>query len=184
MLALHREHAFSDLFVGYLLARNIHMKRIWLTNSSIPAKRGWLGLCSCSPILARRACPTVIPKISQETFAEMVGTTRSRVSFFMNRFRKLGFVDYDSGGMQVPFSFTSQRCSPRLELRTEGAELRSLADLATLGFAISFVTSASVALADSFFAFLWFIMPIISRVQAIRWSIWINNSFGRATAAL
>ena len=43
----------------------------------------------------------VIPKISQESLAEMVGTTRSRVSFFMNRFRKLGFVEYDGGGMQV-----------------------------------------------------------------------------------
>jgi CRP/FNR family cyclic AMP-dependent transcriptional regulator len=44
---------------------------------------------------------TVIPKISQETLAEMVGTTRSRINFFMNRFRKLGFVDYDSDGMQI-----------------------------------------------------------------------------------
>jgi CRP/FNR family transcriptional regulator, cyclic AMP receptor protein len=45
---------------------------------------------------------TVVPKISQETLAEMVGTTRSRVNFFMNRFRKLGFVDYDTGrGLQV-----------------------------------------------------------------------------------
>ena len=44
---------------------------------------------------------TVIPKISQETLAEMIGTTRSRVSFFMNRFRKLGFVNYDEGGLQV-----------------------------------------------------------------------------------
>ena len=44
---------------------------------------------------------TVVPKISQETLAEMIGTTRSRVSFFMNRFRKLGFVDYGEGGLQV-----------------------------------------------------------------------------------
>jgi CRP-like cAMP-binding protein len=43
----------------------------------------------------------VIPKVSQETLAEMVGTTRSRVSFFMNRFRKLGFVDYGGGGLHV-----------------------------------------------------------------------------------
>jgi CRP/FNR family transcriptional regulator, cyclic AMP receptor protein len=44
---------------------------------------------------------TVIPRISQETLADMIGTTRSRVSFFMNRFRKLGFVDYGDGGLQV-----------------------------------------------------------------------------------
>jgi CRP/FNR family cyclic AMP-dependent transcriptional regulator len=49
----------------------------------------------------------VVAKISQETLAEMIGTTRSRVSFFMNRFRKLGFVDYDGGGMQVHSSLVS-----------------------------------------------------------------------------
>ena len=50
---------------------------------------------------------TVIPNISQETLAEMIGTTRSRVSFFMNRFRKLGFVDYGGSGLQVHSSLLS-----------------------------------------------------------------------------
>jgi Crp-like helix-turn-helix protein len=60
---------------------------------------------------------TLIPKISQETLAEMIGTIRSRVSFFMNRFRKLGFIDYHAGDdLQIP-QFTSQHCSPRLEGR-------------------------------------------------------------------
>ena len=59
---------------------------------------------------------SVIPKISQETLAEMVGTTRSRVSFFMNRFRKLGFIDYAGGRRRrvTGSQFTSQRRSPRL----------------------------------------------------------------------
>src|SRR5947199_3374962 len=101
MAALHREHAFSDMFVAYLLARNIHYEETWSTNCSIPAKRDWPVCFLCSLILARRACrKTVVPGISQETLAEMVGTTRSRVSFFMNRFRKLGFIHYN-GGLQV-----------------------------------------------------------------------------------
>jgi CRP/FNR family cyclic AMP-dependent transcriptional regulator len=101
MSALHREHAFSDLFVAYLLARNIRYEADLvdqLFNSS--EKR----LARVLLLLARfgkeGAPETVVPKISQETLAEMVGTTRSRVSFFMNRFRKLGFIHYN-GGLQV-----------------------------------------------------------------------------------
>jgi CRP/FNR family transcriptional regulator, cyclic AMP receptor protein len=95
---LHREHAFSDMFVGYLLARNIRYEEDLvdqLFNSS--EKR----LARVLLLLARFGKDgkqeTVIPKMSQETLAEMVGTTRSRVSFFMNRFRKLGFIDYHAG---------------------------------------------------------------------------------------
>jgi len=49
----------------------------------------------------KESAPAAIPKMSQETLAEMIGTTRSRVSFFMNRFREMGFINYDGGGMQV-----------------------------------------------------------------------------------
>jgi CRP-like cAMP-binding protein len=100
--ALHREHEFSEMFVSRLLARNIRYEEDLvdhLFNSS--EKR----LARILLLLARlnKGCvsASVIPKISQETLAEMVGTTRSRVSFFMNRFRKSGFVDYGGGGMQV-----------------------------------------------------------------------------------
>src|SRR5580692_1739182 len=73
-------------------------KRIWLTSFSIPVKRDSPGFCYCWLISAREGkAETVIPKMSQETLAEMIGTTRSRVSFFMNRFRKLGFIDYHAG---------------------------------------------------------------------------------------
>jgi CRP/FNR family cyclic AMP-dependent transcriptional regulator len=103
MEVLHREHALSDMFVAYLLGRNIRYEEDLvdqLFNSS--EKR----LARVLLLLAHFGKPgapeAVIPKISQETLAEMVGTTRSRVSFFMNRFRKLGFVDYDgSSGLQV-----------------------------------------------------------------------------------
>ncbi len=103
MLALHREHTFSDLFVAYLLARNIRYEEDLvdqLFNSS--EKRLARILLLLAHFGKEGVHETVIPKMSQETLAEMIGTTRSRVSFFMNRFRKLGFVDYDGGsGLQV-----------------------------------------------------------------------------------
>lgn len=102
MLALHREHSFSDLFVAYLLGRNIRYEEDLvdqLFNSS--EKRLARTLLLLAHFGKEGVPEVVIPKISQETLAEMVGTTRSRVSFFLNRFRKLGFVNYDGGGMQV-----------------------------------------------------------------------------------
>jgi len=98
MDVLHREHAFSDMFVGYLLARNIRYEEDLvdhLFNSS--EKRLARVLLMLARFGKEGAPETVVPKISQETLAEMVGTTRSRVSFFMNRFRKLGFIHYAGG---------------------------------------------------------------------------------------
>jgi CRP/FNR family cyclic AMP-dependent transcriptional regulator len=93
---IHREHAFSDMFVAYLLTRNIRYEEDLadqLFNSS--EKR----LARVLLLLARfgkEGKPEVlIPKISQETLGEMVGTTRGRVNFFMNKFRKLGFIRYN-----------------------------------------------------------------------------------------
>ncbi len=102
MEALHREHEFSDVFVAYLLARNIRYEEDLvdqLFNSS--EKRLARALLLLAHFGKEGVPETVIPKISQETLADMVGTTRSRVSFFMNRFRKLGFVDYGGDGLQV-----------------------------------------------------------------------------------
>jgi CRP-like cAMP-binding protein len=103
MEVLHREHAFSDLFVAYLLARNIRYEADLvdqLFNSS--EKRLARTLLLLAHFGKDGKHETVIPKMSQETLAEMIGTTRSRVSFFMNRFRKLGFIDYEGGsGLQV-----------------------------------------------------------------------------------
>ena len=105
MNALHQEHAFSDMFVAYLLGRNIRYEEDLvdqLFNSS--EKRLARVLLMLAHFGKEGAPETVVPKISQETLAEMVGTTRSRVSFFMNRFRKLGFIHYaggDEGGLQV-----------------------------------------------------------------------------------
>jgi CRP/FNR family transcriptional regulator, cyclic AMP receptor protein len=100
---LHREHAFSDMFVAYLLTRNIRYEEDLvdqLFNSS--EKRLARTLLLLAHFGKEGKPEIVIPKISQESLAEMVGTTRSRVSFFMNRFRKLGLIDYEGGsGLQV-----------------------------------------------------------------------------------
>jgi CRP/FNR family transcriptional regulator, cyclic AMP receptor protein len=95
---LHRQHAFSDLFVAYLLARNIRYEADLvdqLFNSS--EKRLARILLLLAHFGKEGVHETPIPNVSQETLAEMIGTTRSRVSFFMNRFRKLGFIDYHGG---------------------------------------------------------------------------------------
>ena len=93
---LHEEHAFSDLFLKFLLARSMRTQADLvdqLFNSS--EKR----LARILLLLAEFGKPgdpeSLIPQITQETLAEMIGTTRSRVSFFMNRFRKLGFIEYN-----------------------------------------------------------------------------------------
>jgi CRP/FNR family transcriptional regulator, cyclic AMP receptor protein len=106
---LHREPAFSDVFVAYLLARNIRYEADLvdqLFNSS--EKRLARILLLLAHFCNEGKQETVIPKMSQETLAEMIGTTRSRVSFFMNRFRKLGFIDYQAGDeLQVHSSLLS-----------------------------------------------------------------------------
>jgi CRP/FNR family cyclic AMP-dependent transcriptional regulator len=93
---MHEEHSFSDLFLSFLLARSMRIQADLvdqLFNSS--EKR----LARILLLMAEFGKPgepeTLIPQITQETLAEMIGTTRSRVSFFMNRFRKLGFIEYN-----------------------------------------------------------------------------------------
>ena len=101
MDALHREHAFSDLFVAYLLARNIRYEEDLVDQLFNSSEKRLARILLLLAHFGKEGTPeTVVPKISQETLAEMIGTTRSRVSFFMNRFRKLGFIHYN-GGLQV-----------------------------------------------------------------------------------
>jgi CRP-like cAMP-binding protein len=102
MEALHRERAFSDLFVAYLLARNIRYEEDLVDQLFNPSEKRLARILLLLAHFGKEGTPeAVVPKISQESLAEMVGTTRSRVSFFMNRFRKMGFVDYDGDGLQV-----------------------------------------------------------------------------------
>jgi CRP/FNR family cyclic AMP-dependent transcriptional regulator len=98
MEVLHREHAFSDMFVAYLLTRNLRYEEDLVDQLFNSSEKRLARILLLLANFGKDKKPEVaIPKISQETLAEMVGTTRSRVSFFMNRFRKLGFIDYDVG---------------------------------------------------------------------------------------
>ena len=103
MGVIHRERAFSDMFVAYLLTRNIRYEADLVDQLFNSSEKRLARVLLLLAHFGKEGVPeTVIPKISQETLAEMIGTTRSRVSFFMNRFRKLGFLDYDGGsGLQV-----------------------------------------------------------------------------------
>lgn len=105
--ALHKENQLSDRFIAYMLARNIRVEEDLidqLFNSS--EKR----LARTLLLLARYGAPgdtkSVLPKVSQEMLADMIGTTRSRVNFFMNKFRKLGFIQYN-GELHVNKSLLS-----------------------------------------------------------------------------
>jgi len=93
---LHEEHEFSDRFIAYMLARNIRVEEDLidqLFNSS--EKRLARALLLLARYGAQGHPQKVLPKVSQEMLAEMIGTTRSRVNFFMNKFRKLGFIQYN-----------------------------------------------------------------------------------------
>jgi CRP/FNR family transcriptional regulator, cyclic AMP receptor protein len=107
MRVLSTQHALSDLFIAHMLTRNIRIEEDLidqLFNSS--EKR----LARALLLLARYGkedqLQGVLPKVSQETLAEMIGSTRSRVNFFMNKFRKLGFIKYN-GGLQINSSLLS-----------------------------------------------------------------------------
>jgi CRP-like cAMP-binding protein len=102
MEALHREHELSDLFVAYLLARNIRYEEDLVDQLFNSSEKRLARILLLLARFGKEGKPeSVVPKVSQEVLAEMIGTTRSRVSFFMNRFRKLGFVDYGDSGLQV-----------------------------------------------------------------------------------
>ena len=95
---LHQQHALSDRFIAHMLARNTRVEEDLVDQLFNASEKR---LARTLLLLARDGKPDgprrVLPKISQEVLAEMVGTTRSRVNFFMNKFRKLGFIEYNGG---------------------------------------------------------------------------------------
>jgi len=99
---LHEQHEFSDRFVAYMVTRNIRVEADLVDQLF---NRSEKRLARALLLLARYGTPEqehrILPKVSQEVLAEMVGTTRSRVNFFMNKFRKLGFIDYNGGSLKV-----------------------------------------------------------------------------------
>jgi CRP/FNR family cyclic AMP-dependent transcriptional regulator len=104
---LHRQHALSDRFIAHMLARNSRLEEDLVDQLFNASEKR---LARTLLLLARYGKPDgprrVLPKISQEVLAEMVGTTRSRVNFFMNKFRKLGLIDYN-GGLKVHHALLS-----------------------------------------------------------------------------
>src|SRR5512136_1970669 len=108
---LHERHEISELFVAHLLSRNIRYEADLVDQLFNSSEKRLARVLLMLAHFGKEGVPdSVVPKISQETLAEMVGTTRSRVSFFMNRFRKLGFIHYAGGvdgGLQVHSSLLS-----------------------------------------------------------------------------
>jgi CRP-like cAMP-binding protein len=104
---LHQQHALSDRFIAHMLARNARLEEDLVDQLFNASEKR---LARTLLLLARFGKPDgprrALPKISQAVLAEMVGTTRSRVNFFMNRFRKLGFVEYN-GGLKVHHALLS-----------------------------------------------------------------------------
>jgi CRP/FNR family transcriptional regulator, cyclic AMP receptor protein len=101
MLALHREHTLSDMFVAHLLNRNIRYEEDLVDQLFNSSEKRLARVLLLLARFGKEGQPEkVIPEISQETLAEMVGTTRPRINFFMNKFRKLGFIHYN-GGLEV-----------------------------------------------------------------------------------
>jgi CRP/FNR family transcriptional regulator, cyclic AMP receptor protein len=101
MRVIHDEPQFSELFLSYVLSRNIRIEEDLVDQLFNSSEKRLARVLLLLANFGKDGKPEpVIPKISQETLAEIVGTTRSRVSFFMNKFRKLGFVHYN-GGLQI-----------------------------------------------------------------------------------
>jgi CRP/FNR family transcriptional regulator, cyclic AMP receptor protein len=107
MRVLHSEHSFSDRFMSYVLSRNIRLQEDLIDQLFNSIERR---LARALLLLARYGKesqpPEVLPKVSEQMLAEMVGTTRTRISFFMNKFRKLGFIKYN-GGLHINTSLLS-----------------------------------------------------------------------------
>jgi CRP/FNR family transcriptional regulator, cyclic AMP receptor protein len=102
--ALHDQPKFSQLFMSHLLARNVRVEADLVDQLFNSSEKRLARLLLLMANFGKEGRPEpVIAKVSQETLAEMIGTTRSRVSFFMNKFRKLGFIDYNGGygGLEV-----------------------------------------------------------------------------------
>ncbi len=105
---LHRESEFARQFLTHLLSRNIRMEADLVDHLFNSSEKRLARLLLLMANFGQESKPiSVIAKVSQETLAEMIGTTRSRVSFFLNRFRELGFIDYNTGHMHVHSSLVS-----------------------------------------------------------------------------
>jgi CRP/FNR family transcriptional regulator, cyclic AMP receptor protein len=105
---LHQDPEFAERFLAYLLTRNIRMEADLVDHLFNSSEKRLARLLLLMANFGQESKPIpILAKMSQETLAEMIGTTRSRVSFFLNRFRDLGFIDYSGGGMEIHSSLVS-----------------------------------------------------------------------------
>ncbi|ABF39070.1 transcriptional regulator, Crp/Fnr family [Candidatus Koribacter versatilis Ellin345] len=105
---LHKDKVFGERFLAYVLSRNIRMEADLVDQLFNSSEKRLARLLLLLANFGNESKPIpVIAKMSQETLAEMIGTTRSRVSYFLNRFRELGFIDYNGGGMSIHSSLMS-----------------------------------------------------------------------------
>src|ERR1700677_5138647 len=115
--ALHAQPQFSDMFMAYLLTRNSRIEEDLIDQLFNSSERRLARLLLLLANFGKEGSPQPIsPSISQETLAEMIGTTRSRVSYFMNKFRKLGFIDYN-GHIEVHSSLMNAVLRDKPELK-------------------------------------------------------------------
>ncbi len=123
--AIHREPDFSELFMSYLLARNGRIEADLIDQLFNSSERRLARLLLLLANFGKEARPEpIVGKISQETLAEMVGTTRSRVSFFMNKFRKLGYIDYN-GHLEVHSSLLNVVLCDWPEIHTSESRVKN-----------------------------------------------------------
>ena len=108
---LHKEHALADRFIAHMLSRNVRIEQDLIDQLFNSSEKRLARTLLLLARYGRRDKPRqIVPKISQETLSEMVGTTRSRVNFFMNKFKKLGFIEYD-GDLEAGIAINSSLLS-------------------------------------------------------------------------
>ena len=135
--ALHEEHALSDLFVRFLVARSMRTQADLIdqlfNSSEKRLARALILIAEFGRVDEPHTLVPLIPKVTQETLAEMIGTTRSRVSFFMNRFRRLGYIDYKSynGRIHVNKSLLNVLLQDRLPEQNASTPTLDTGSLAT-----------------------------------------------------
>jgi CRP/FNR family cyclic AMP-dependent transcriptional regulator len=117
---LHNEPAFSEMFLSHILTRNARVEADLVDQLFNSSEKRLARLLLIMANFGKEGKPEpVIAKISQEMLAEMIGTTRSRVNFFMNKFRQLGFVEYDGGDMKVHTSLLNMILHEKPEIRDD-----------------------------------------------------------------
>ena len=116
---IHKERAFAEMFIAHLLGRTIRVEADLVDQLFNSSEKRLARMLLLLANFGKESKPeAIIPKISQETLAEMIGTTRSRVSFFMNKFRELGFIDYNGSGLEIHSSLLNAVLHDKPQIKT------------------------------------------------------------------